>query len=267
MNTEKQFGLTNMAVKNRITVYIFTVILIIAGTFAYQATPKEKFPEVTFPYFSVSTVYVGTSPEDMENLVTYQLEKELKSVKGVKKISSNSIQDFSLIFIEFETNVDENRAMQDVKDAVDKAKNNLPAELAQAPNRLPEVTRIDLSEIPVLYINLSGPLGLVKMKEYAEKLQDRIEGMEEITRVDIVGALDREIQVNIDLYKMQSAGITFDQVVNAIRMENMTITAGMYNGDDGAERAGGRRIYQPGTTQFNTSERGCLPERYCRDPG
>jgi len=228
MNTEKQFGLTNMAVKNRITVYIFTVIMIVAGTLAYQGTPKEKFPEITFPYFSVSTVYVGTSPEDMENLVTYQLEKELKSVKGVKKISSNSIQDFSLIFIEFETNVDENRAMQDVKDAVDKAKNNLPAELAQAPNRLPEVTRIDLSEIPVLYINLSGPLGLVKMKEYAENLQDRIEGLEEVTRVDIVGALDREIQVNIDLYKMQSAGITFDQVVNAIRMENMTITAGMF---------------------------------------
>lgn len=228
MNTEKEFSLTNMAVKNRTTVYIFTIILIIAGVVAYQSTPKEKFPEVTFPFFSIATVYVGTSPEDMENLVTYQLEKELKSVKGVKKISSNSIQDFSLIFLEFDTNVDENRAMQDVKDAVDKAKINLPPELAQSPNRLPEATRIDLSEIPVLNINLSGELGLVKMKEYAEILQDRIEGLSEVTRVDIVGALDREIQVNVDLYKMQAAGITFDQITNAIRMENMTITAGMF---------------------------------------
>ncbi len=228
MHTEKEFGLTNMAVNNRTTVYIFTIILIIAGIVAYQSTPKEKFPEVTFPFFSVSTVYVGTSPEDMENLVTYQLEKELKSVKGVKKISSNSIQDFALIFIEFETNIDENRAMQDVKDAVDKAKINLPPELAQDPNRLPEVTRIDLSEIPILNINLSGELGLVKMKEYAEVLQDRIEGLEEITRVDIVGALDREIQVNVDLYRMQAAGITFDHIINVIRMENMTITAGMF---------------------------------------
>jgi multidrug efflux pump len=227
-HTEKEFGLTNMAVKNRTTVYIFTIILIVAGIVAYQSTPKEKFPEVTFPFFSISTIYVGTSPEDMENLVTFPLEKELKSVKGVKKISSNSIQDFSMIFIEFETNIDENQAMQDVKDAVDKAKNSLPPELAQDPNRLPEVTRIDLSEIPVLNINLSGELGLVKMKEYAEILQDRIEGLEEITRVDIVGALDREIQVNVDLYKMQAAGITFDQIINAIRMENMTITAGMY---------------------------------------
>lgn len=227
MKTEKQFSLTNAAINNRVTVYIFTILLIVTGVIAYNSTPKEKFPEVTFPYFSVSTVYVGTSPEDMVNLVTHHIEKELKSVKGVKKISSNSIQDFSLIFIEFETNVDENRAMQDMKDAVDKSKPNLPPELAVEPNMLPEVTRIDLSEIPVLNINLSGNLGLVKIKEYAEVLQDRIEGLEEITRVDIVGALDREIQVNVDLYKMQAAGVNFDQIVNAIRMENLTITAGM----------------------------------------
>lgn len=227
MKKEKEFPLTNIAIKNRVTVYIFTVILVVAGIIAYNSTPKEKFPEVTFPYFSVSTIYVGTSPEDMVNLVTHPLEKEIKSVKGIKKISSKSIQDFSLIFIEFETGVDENRAMQDVKDAVDKAKPNLPPELSQDPNRLPEVTRIDLSEIPILNINMSGNLGLVKIKEYAEDLQDRIEGLEEITRVDIVGALDREIQVNVDLYKMQSAGINFDQIIQAIRMENMTVTAGM----------------------------------------
>jgi multidrug efflux pump subunit AcrB len=227
MKKERTFGLTNMAVNNRMTVYIFMIILIVAGVVAYNSTPKEKFPEVTFPYFSVATIYAGTSPEDMVNLVTHPIEKELKSVKGVKKISSNSIQDFSLVFIEFETNVDENRAMQDVKDAVDKAKPNLPPELSTEPNQLPEVTRIDLSEIPVLNISLSGNLGLVKIKEYAEDLQDRIEGLQEITRVDILGALDREIQVNVDLYKMQSAGVTFDQIVNSIRMENMTITAGM----------------------------------------
>ncbi len=227
MKKEKEFGITNMAINNRVTVYIFTVIMIIAGVIAYNSTPKESFPEVTFPFFSVSTIYVGTSPEDMVNLVTHPIEKELKGVKGVKKISSKSIQDFSLIFIEFETNVDENRAMQDVKDAVDKSKPYLPPELSIDPNKLPDVTRIDLSEIPVLNINLSGNLGLVKNKEYAEVLQDRIEELQEITRVDIVGALDREIQVNIDLYKMQAAGVSFSQIVNTIRMENMTITAGM----------------------------------------
>nr|NQU92140.1 efflux RND transporter permease subunit [Bacteroidota bacterium] len=227
MKKEKTFFLTNIAINNRMTVYIFTVILVVAGIMAYNSTPKEKFPEVTFPFFSVSTIYVGTSPEDMVNLVTHPIEKELKSVKGIKKISSKSLQDFALIFIEFETNIDENRAMQDVKDAVDKSKPNLPPELAQVPNKLPEVTRIDLSEIPVLNISLSGNLGLVKIKEYAENLQDKIEGLEEITRVDIVGALDREIQVNVDLYKMQASGVSFNQITQSIAMENMTITAGM----------------------------------------
>jgi len=227
MKKEKEFGLTNIAINNRTTVYIFTVILIVAGIIAYNSTPKEKFPEVTFPYFSVSTIYVGTSPEDLVNLVTHPLEKEIKGVKGIKKISSKSLQDFALVFIEFETNVDENQAMQDLKDAVDKAKPNLPPELAQSPNSLPEVTRIDLSEIPILNINISGNLGLVKIKEYAEILQDRIESLQEITRVDIVGALDREIQVNVDLYKMQAAGINFSMISNAISNENMTITAGM----------------------------------------
>jgi len=227
MKKEKEFAFTNIAINNRVTVYIFTVILIIAGILAYNSTPKEKFPEVTFPYFSVTTIYVGTSPEDLVNLVTHPLEKEIKSVKGIKSISSKSLQDFALVFVEFETNVDENRAMQDLKDAVDKAKPYLPPELAQEPNRLPEVTRIDLSEIPVLNINMSGNLGLVRMKEYAEILQDRIESLEEITRVDIVGSLDREIQVNVDLYKMQAAGVNFTMITNAIRNENMTITAGM----------------------------------------
>jgi multidrug efflux pump len=227
MKKEKEFVLTNAAIKNRTTVYVLTVILIFAGIIAYNSTPKESFPEITFPFFSISTIYVGTSPEDMVNLVTHPIEKELKSVKGVKSISSKSLQDFSLIFIEFETGVDENRAMQDVKDAVDKSKPNLPPELSVDPNRLPETTRIDLSEIPVLNINMYGDMGLSQIKEYAEQLQDKIEGLGEITRVDIVGALDREIQVNVDIYKMQAAGITFNQIVNAIQMENMTITAGL----------------------------------------
>ncbi len=228
---QKEFAFTNIAINNRTTVYIFTVILIAAGIIAYNSTPKEKFPEVTFPYFSVTTIYVGTSPEDLVNLVTHPLEKEIKSVKGIKSISSKSLQDFALVFVEFETNIDDNRAMQDLKDAVDKAKPNLPPELAQESNSLPEVTRIDLSEIPVLNINMSGNLGLVRMKEYAEILQDRIESLEEITRVTIVGSIDREIQVNVDLFKMQAAGVNFTTITNAIRDENITITAGMINMD------------------------------------
>ncbi len=227
----RNFKITNFAVDNLKTIYFFTVMIIIAGIMAYRSTPKEMMPEVVFPFFSITTVYPGTSPTDMENLVTRPIEKQLKSVKGVKQISSSSMQDFSMIFVEFETNVDQNESSVEVKDAVDKAKSDLPGNLPADP----VVTKIEISEFPIVNINLSGDLGLVKLKEYAEEIQDLIEGLEEITRVDIIGALDREIQINVDLYKMQAAGISFMQIENAVMMENMTISGG-YIRMDGMRR-------------------------------
>ncbi len=176
--SNRSFKLTNFAVDNRITVYFFTVLMIISGIWAYQTTPKEQFPEVVFPYFMVNTIYPGTSPTDMENLVTRPIEKQLKSINGIKNISSKSLQDVSLISIEFETNVDQQKASQDVKDAVDKAKPDLPNNLLDEP----EVSEIDLSEFPILNINLSGDLSLVRIKDLAEELQDDIEGLQEVTR-------------------------------------------------------------------------------------
>ncbi|HEC66556.1 MAG TPA: efflux RND transporter permease subunit [bacterium] len=207
--------------------YIFTVILVIFGFMQYNATPKEQFPEIIFPYFMVSTIHPGTSPVDMENLITRPIEKHLKGIDGIKHISSNSIQDFSSIFIEFELNADEMRAYLDVRQAVDDARGDLPSDLFSEP----EVTRIDLSEIPILFINLSGDLGLVKLKRIAEDLQDEIESLEEITRADIVGALDREIQINVDLYKMQAADLSFYTIQNAIASENLTISGGQIDTD------------------------------------
>ena len=222
-----EFKLTNLSVANRTTIYIFTVILVIFGFMQYNATPKEKFPEIIFPYFMVSTLHPGTSPIDMENLISRPIEKHLKGIDGIKHISSNTIQDFSSIFIEFELNADEMRAYLDVRQAVDDARGDLPSDLFSEP----EVTRIDLSEIPILFINLSGDLGLVKLKKIAEDLQDEIESLEEITRADIVGALDREIQINVDLYKMQAADLSFYTIQNAIASENLTISGGQIDID------------------------------------
>ena len=222
-----EFKLTNLSVANRTTIYIFIVILVIFGFMQYDATPKEKFPEIVFPYFMVSTIHPGTSPIDMENLITRRIEKHLKGIDGIKHISSNSIQDFSSIFIEFELTADEMQAYLDVRQAVDDARGELPSDLFSEP----EVTRIDLSEIPILFINLSGDLGLVKLKKIAEDLQDEIESLEEITRADIVGALDREIQINVDLYKMQAADLSFYTIQNAIASENLTISGGQIDTD------------------------------------
>jgi multidrug efflux pump subunit AcrB len=180
---------SNWAIDNKTSIYVITIIISIAGILAYNRIPKEQFPEVIFPQFFITTINDGTSPKDMENLVTRHLEKQLKSLEGVKKVTSKSVQDFSSVIVEFGTDVDVEAAKQEVKDAVDKARPDLPAELTKEP----EVIEIDISQIPIMNVNLSGNYDLDKLKIYADDLQDRLEGLTEITRVDIVGALDREI--------------------------------------------------------------------------
>ncbi|KAA3661230.1 MAG: AcrB/AcrD/AcrF family protein [Calditrichaeota bacterium] len=207
------------------------VLITLYGIMQYIATPKEKFPDVVFPLFMITTIQPGTSPADIENLITRPIEKELKGISAIKDLNSQSMQDVSLIAAEFDVDADEMQAYLDVKKALDDARTELPTDLFQEP----ELRQIDISEIPILYVNLSGDLGLVKLKEYADDLQDEIESLSEITRVDIVGALDREIQINVDLYKMQAAGISFQQIQGAIAAENLTISGGMVPAD-GIER-------------------------------
>src|SRR6476620_11461597 len=218
----KEFKLTSWAIDNKTSVYIMTVIITLAGIFAYNKLQKENFPDIVIPTMMVATVYPGTSPSDIENLVTRPIEKQIKSLSGVKKVKSTSNQDFSLITVEFNTDVDVADAKQKTKDAVDKASTDLPSDLPKSP----DVREISFSEMPIMFVNLSGDYSAEKLKKFAEDLQDRIEGLPEITRVDIVGALDQEVQVNVDMYKMQAAKISFSDIENAIAFENMTISGG-----------------------------------------
>ncbi|MBD3385058.1 MMPL family transporter [candidate division KSB1 bacterium] len=223
----KNFGLSNRAIDNKTTVFIFTILITIFGIMQYLTTPKEKFPEITFPYFMITTIHPGTSPVDVENLISRPIEKELKGINGIKHINSQSLQDVSLIVVEFEVNVNETKAYLDVKKAMDDSRTELPTDLYQEP----ELKQIDVSEIPILYVNLSGDLGLVKLKKYADDLKDRIEALEEISKVEIIGALEREIQINVDLFKMQVNSISFSTIENAVAAENLTVSGGQIQTD------------------------------------
>jgi len=218
----KEFKPSSWSINNRTSIYILTVIITLTGLASYNSLPKENFPDIVVPQIFVSTIYPGTSPADMENLVVKPLEKQMKAVNGVKKVTSNSQQDFSNIIVEFNTDVDVVVAKQRVKDAVDKARNDLPTDLPSDPN----VQEINFSDIPIMYINIAGDYPLDRLKKYADEMKDRIESMKEISRVDIVGALDREIQVNIDMYKAQASNVSMRDIENAIRYENLTISGG-----------------------------------------
>jgi multidrug efflux pump subunit AcrB len=219
----KEFFATSWAIDNKISVYVLVFIISVFGIINYYTIPKEQIPEIVIPMINVNTMYQGTSPSDMENLVTRPLEKNLKSISGVKKITSRSVQNFSAIIVEFNTGIEIKDAKQRVKDAVDKTKNDLPSDPSFYE---PSVMEIDLSEIPIQYINLSGDIPLDRLKKYADDMKDRIEGLKEITRVEIGGALERQIQIDIDMYKMKAASLTFRDVEQAVSFNNMTVSGG-----------------------------------------
>ncbi len=224
---EKEFKPTSWSIDNKVSIYVFTAFICLMGWYTYNRLPKENFPEVVFPQIYVATIYQGASPSDIENLISKQIEKQMKSLTGVKKVTSNSVQNFSNVIIEFETDVDVDKAKQDVKDAVDRAKPDLPSDLKDDP----QIIEIDISEVPIMNVNLSGDYDLVTLKKYAEDLQEKIESVSEIRRVDIIGALDREIQVNVDLYRAALAGVSLDDVASAIQFENVIIPGGQVSVD------------------------------------
>jgi multidrug efflux pump len=225
-DSNQEFKPTSWAIDNKVSIYVATVIICVLGIVTYLTLPKENFPEVVFPQIYVATPY-NAPPKDIENLITKQIEKEVKSIAGVKKVTSNSLQNFSNVIIEFNANIDVKLAKREVQDAVDKAKADLPTDLRDEP----QVMDIDISEVPIMYVNLSGDYDLQTLKKYAEMMQDRFESLNEIRRVDIVGALDREIQVNVDMYKAALAGVALSDIENALRGENVIIPGGQLSVD------------------------------------
>lgn len=223
-NKFKEFKPTSWAVDNTTVIYILAILISLYGITKFNGMPKESFPDITVPTISVVTVHVGNSPKDIENLVARPIEKQIKSISGAKvnKVTSMSQQDYSLIIVEFDTDIKPELAKQKVKDAVDKAKADLPNDLTQQP----DVQEFAFSEMPIMYVNISGDYDGVKLKQFADKMQDRFEEMKEITRADIVGAPEREIQVNVDPYKMQAAKLSFTDIENAINRENRDISGG-----------------------------------------
>jgi len=219
----KEFKPSSWAIDNKISIYILTFFITIAGLFSYNSLPKESFPEIVVPTIYINTVYLGNSPTNIENLVTKPIEKQLKGLSGMKKLNSTSLQDVSVIMVEFNTNMKVSDVKEKVKDAVDKAAMDLPKDLTRQPN----VLEVNFSELPIMYVNLAGKMDLNKLKLYAESLKDKIEGMKEISKVIMVGDLEREIQVNVDMYKMQSANLSLGDIQRAVQYENMNFSGGL----------------------------------------
>lgn len=224
----REFSLTTLAVDNRTSIFLLTLMILLFGVSSYNNMPKEAYPEIPWPKVYVNTLYFGNSGEDIENLVTRPLEKEIGTISEIKTITSSSLQDYSLIVAEFNTDVDLEDGIQKIKDAVDRAKPELPDDLTKEP----EVLDINMSEIPIMTVNLAGNFTNEELDNFAEYLKDEIKDLREISDVAVKGIMEREIAIEVDLPKMEAREISFQDIENAIKSENVTMSGGeILNGD------------------------------------
>lgn len=208
-------------IDNKVTFYIMILIIIIVGAYSYIVLPREASPDIKIPWVFITTVYPGVSSEDIEKLVTQEIEKEIKGISGVKKINSASRESFSSVFVEFHTNVDIDDAVQKVRDKVSTAKTKMPKDIKE-----PVITEINISELPMLYINFTGNIGMTRLKDAAKSLSDKIEQIPGVLSADVVGAVDREVRIDVDAYRLRYYNISFNDLVNVISAENLNVPGG-----------------------------------------
>ena len=224
----KEFGISSWAIENRVTVYIFTLLVTITGLIAYTTMPREDFPEIIENKVYISSVFPGNSAEDVEKLIIKPLEKEIKNISGVEKVTASSFQDYGMIIAEFSDKVSIEEAKTKIKDKVDivKADTDWP-NLDNGSKVEPSVFELNISEeVPILNINLKGNYTTQQLKKYGEKLQDDIEEIPEVKKVDILGVDDKEVEIAVDIFKMTASQVSYDDIQNAVKYENMTLSGG-----------------------------------------
>ncbi len=226
---DKEFRLSSWAINNKTTIYVLMFLILYLGITSYLTMPRENFPEINETKIYISSVYPGNTAEDIEKLITNPLEDKLKSVSNVVEIISTSQEDYSIITVEFDENIPVEKAKQKVKDEIDQEVAGEDWPTFNGAKVTPNVFELSMSEeVPILNINISGNYPVSKLKEFGEYLQDEIEDLSEIKKVDIRGAQDKEIEVAVDIYKMMAAKVSFDDITNSINRGNVTMSAGNF---------------------------------------
>ena len=215
--------ISNTAIKNRTTVAVLMVLIVFAGVYNYISLPRESFPDVQIPMILVTTNYEGVSPQDIETSITMKLEEKLSGIKGLKEMISSSAEGVSQITLEFDPDIVIEDALQYVRDRVDLAKPELP-NVKECDE--PVISEINLAEFPIVMINISGKISPVRLKGIADRLEDELEKIPGVLECDVLGALEREIRLEIDPDRLAAYQLTTAEIMRVIPSENVNISAG-----------------------------------------
>ncbi len=226
-NVSKLFKPAAWAIDNPSIIYVLIAFFLVLGLGAYYDLPREDFPEIKETNIYVSVPYPGNSAEDIERLIIEPLEDELKTVRNVVEIVSTAQQDYGMIMVEFDEEIEVQTAKQLIKDKVDAEKASEDWPTFNGSKVEPNVFDLTLSEeVPIMNINLTGDFPVEKLNDFAEYLQDQIESLPQIKEVSILGVQQKEVEVAVDVYKMMAAQVSFNDVLGAIANGNMTVSAG-----------------------------------------
>ncbi|MFH7587176.1 efflux RND transporter permease subunit [Oceanimonas smirnovii] len=222
-------ALIHAAVYRSRATLLFFILLLLGGVGAYQVIPKEANPDVTIPMMYVSMALEGISPEDGERLLVRPMEQELRTLEGVKKMTSTASEGHASVMLEFDAGFDPKQALQEVREKVDLAQSELPQEAEE-----PVVHEINVALFPVLSVALSGPLSEGELVMIARRLKDEIEGIAEVLEVDIGGDREDLLEILVDPQVLDSYGIDYTQLFNLVSRNNRLVAAGSL--DTGAGR-------------------------------
>jgi len=213
--------LTDVAIRNRTTVAVLGLIIILMGAYSYMMLPREAAPDIPIPFINVTTTYEGVSPEDMETSVTMKIETELNGIRGVEEITSSSAEGLSIISVEFAPDVPSEVALQRVRDRVDLAKAELPLDAEE-----PIISEFNFAEMPIMLISIAGDVSPDQLKGVADDLQDALESVPGVLKVDMAGDLEPEIRLEFDPERIAEYNLTIPEILALIPSENVNISAG-----------------------------------------
>ncbi|WP_416137665.1 efflux RND transporter permease subunit [Halomonas sp. HK25] len=221
--------LIEAALERSRTTLLLLGTLLLAGLAAWQAIPKEANPDVAIPIIYVSLSLEGVSPEDGERLLVRPMEQELRSIEGVRKMTSQASEGHAAVTLEFDAGFDPDQALTDVRERVDIARAELPQEADE-----PRVMEVNVGLFPVLSIGLSGQLDETRRLAVARRLKEEIEGIAEVLEVDIGGDREELLEIVVDPLVLDSYGVDFDSLFNLVSRNNRLVAAGSL--DTGAGR-------------------------------
>jgi len=211
------------------TVVLSLLVILVGGIVAYLTIPKEAEPDIEIPLVYVSIEHDGISPEDSERLLVRPMEQELRSIEGVKEMTANAYEGGANVHIEFDAGIDTKQALQDVREKVDLAQAKLPGETEE-----PTVNEVKMSRFdPMLVLNLAGNIPERTLTTIAKDLKEKLEGVQGVLEVNLVGTREELMEVVVDPLAMESYGLDQAQIIQFVSRNNRLVAAGALHASEG----------------------------------